>query len=63
MFVRPCEDNGLLPEPFLSGPGDRRVLAEEAEAQFFRDHPGETLRGWLLRIRCDRSHPSGKVTA
>ncbi|MEH1014276.1 BREX-2 system adenine-specific DNA-methyltransferase PglX [Micromonospora sp. CPCC 206060] len=48
VFVRFCEDNGLLPEPYLAGPGDRLVLAEEAEAQFFRDHPDETLRGWLL---------------
>jgi hypothetical protein len=47
VFVRFCEDNGLLPEPFLAGPGDRLVMAEEAEAQFFRDHPNKTLRDWL----------------
>ncbi|SDT66952.1 BREX-2 system adenine-specific DNA-methyltransferase PglX [Actinoplanes derwentensis] len=47
VFVRFCEDNGLLPEPFLAGPGDRLVLAEEAEAQFFRDQPDKTLRDWL----------------
>ncbi|WFE43503.1 BREX-2 system adenine-specific DNA-methyltransferase PglX [Verrucosispora sp. WMMD1129] len=47
VFVRFCEDNGLLPDPYLAGPGDRLVLAEEAEAQFFRDHPDQTLRGWL----------------
>lgn len=45
VFVRFCEDNGLLPDPYLAGPGDRLVLAEEAEAQFFRDHPDQTLRG------------------
>lgn len=49
VFVRFCEDNGLLPDPYLSGPGDRLVLAEEAEAQFFRDQPNETLRGWLTQ--------------
>ncbi|WP_446215542.1 BREX-2 system adenine-specific DNA-methyltransferase PglX [Micromonospora sp. IBHARD004] len=48
VFVRFCEDNGLLSEPYLAGPGDRLVLAEEAEAQFFRDRPEQTLRGWLL---------------
>ncbi|WP_446210117.1 BREX-2 system adenine-specific DNA-methyltransferase PglX [Micromonospora sp. IBSANI012] len=48
VFVRFCEDNGLLAEPYVAGPGDRLVLAEEAEAQFFRDRPDETLRGWLL---------------
>ncbi|WP_326563863.1 BREX-2 system adenine-specific DNA-methyltransferase PglX [Micromonospora peucetia] len=47
VFVRFCEDNGLLADPYLAGPGDRLVLAEEAEAQFFRDHPDETLRDWL----------------
>ncbi|MFI7080328.1 BREX-2 system adenine-specific DNA-methyltransferase PglX [Micromonospora sp. NPDC049903] len=47
VFVRFCEDNGLLPDPYLAGPGDRLVLAEEAEAQFFRDRPEETLRGWV----------------
>ncbi|MGN9811529.1 BREX-2 system adenine-specific DNA-methyltransferase PglX [Micromonospora sp. BQ11] len=47
VFVRFSEDNGLLPDPYLAGPGDRLVLAEEAEAQFFRDRPEETLRGWL----------------
>ncbi|MET8092391.1 BREX-2 system adenine-specific DNA-methyltransferase PglX [Micromonospora sp. NPDC005220] len=47
VFVRFCEDNGLLPDPYLAGPGDRLVLAEEAEAQFFRERPEETLRGWL----------------
>ncbi|MFJ8834318.1 BREX-2 system adenine-specific DNA-methyltransferase PglX [Micromonospora aurantiaca] len=47
VFVRFCEDNGLLPDPYLAGPGDRLVLAEEAEAQFFRDKPDKTLRDWL----------------
>ncbi|MFG3644144.1 BREX-2 system adenine-specific DNA-methyltransferase PglX [Micromonospora sp. NPDC047762] len=47
VFVRFSEDNGLLPDPYLAGPGDRLVLAEEAEAQFFRDQPDKTLRDWL----------------
>ncbi|WP_433533791.1 BREX-2 system adenine-specific DNA-methyltransferase PglX [Micromonospora sp. CA-249363] len=47
VFVRFCEDNGLLPDPYLAGPGDRLVLAEEAEAQFFRERPDKTLRDWL----------------
>ncbi|MEH1101917.1 BREX-2 system adenine-specific DNA-methyltransferase PglX [Micromonospora sp. CPCC 205561] len=47
VFVRFCEDNGLLPDPYLAGPGDRLVLAEEAEAQFFREQPDKTLRDWL----------------
>ena len=47
VFVRFCEDNGLLADPYLAGPGDRLVIAEEAEAQFFHDHPDKTLRDWL----------------
>ncbi|MEU4645083.1 BREX-2 system adenine-specific DNA-methyltransferase PglX, partial [Micromonospora sp. NPDC023814] len=47
VFVRFCEDNGLLPDPYLAGSGDRLVLAEEAEAQYFRDQPDKTLRDWL----------------
>ncbi|MGA4544414.1 BREX-2 system adenine-specific DNA-methyltransferase PglX [Uniformispora flossi] len=49
VFVRFCEDNGLLPEAFLAGPNpDRMAEAMEAQEQFFRDHPAETDRGWLL---------------
>ncbi|MFF0251605.1 hypothetical protein ACFYPW_03855 [Micromonospora zamorensis] len=47
VFVRFCEDDGLLPDPYLAGRGNRLVLAEEAEAQFFRDQPDKTLRDWL----------------
>ncbi|MFD6563870.1 BREX-2 system adenine-specific DNA-methyltransferase PglX [Micromonospora profundi] len=49
VFVRFSEDNGLLPDPYLAGQADRLVLAEEGEAQFFRDQPDKTLRDWLHR--------------
>ncbi|MGP3974924.1 BREX-2 system adenine-specific DNA-methyltransferase PglX [Streptomyces sp. 8N114] len=52
VFVRFCEDNGLLGNTlFIAGPDkDRLTLAEEAQAQFHRDHRGaETDRGWLLK--------------
>ncbi|MEU8678133.1 BREX-2 system adenine-specific DNA-methyltransferase PglX [Streptomyces sp. NPDC048560] len=51
VFVRFCEDNGLLGNRgFLAGPDEERMtLAEEAQAQFYRDHQGnQTDRGWLL---------------
>ncbi|HEY8504113.1 MAG TPA: BREX-2 system adenine-specific DNA-methyltransferase PglX, partial [Gemmataceae bacterium] len=49
VFVRFCEDNGLLATPYLAGPAaERMVLAEEAHTQFFRDHPEKTDRDWLL---------------
>jgi len=49
VFVRFCEDNALLPSPYLAGPSaERMTLAEEAQEQFFRADPSETDRGWLL---------------
>ncbi|WP_131770046.1 BREX-2 system adenine-specific DNA-methyltransferase PglX [Candidatus Protofrankia californiensis] len=49
VFVRFCEDNGLLAEPYLAGPDDDRMaLAEERHEDFYRRHPHETARGWLL---------------
>ncbi|WP_433366131.1 BREX-2 system adenine-specific DNA-methyltransferase PglX [Streptosporangium sp. CA-115845] len=49
VFVRFCEDNGLLTAPYLAGPApERMVLAEEAQEEFFRVNPAETDRGWLL---------------
>ncbi|SBW22686.1 hypothetical protein FDG2_2982 [Candidatus Protofrankia californiensis] len=49
VFVRFCEDNGLLAEPYLAGPDDDRMaLAEERHEDFYRLHPHETARGWLL---------------
>ncbi|MEU8036021.1 BREX-2 system adenine-specific DNA-methyltransferase PglX [Streptosporangium sp. NPDC049078] len=49
VFVRFCEDNGLLTSPYLAGPSpERMVLAEEAQEEFFRLNPAETDRGWLL---------------
>jgi hypothetical protein len=49
VFVRFCEDNGLLAEPYLASPGDERMaLAEERHEEFYRRYPHETARGWLL---------------
>ncbi len=49
VFVRFCEDNALLVEPYLAGPDRARMtLAEESQDEFFRTHPEETDRGWLL---------------
>src|SRR5262245_54836948 len=37
VFVRFCEDNGLLTQPYLAGPDhDRMVLAEEAQDELDR---------------------------
>lgn len=50
VFVRFCEDNRLIPEPYLTGPdAERRDLAEARYAQYVEDEPDPTYRGWLER--------------
>ena len=46
-FLRFCEDNGLLADPVLTGPGDRARRAEDAQRAWFREHPAEGERGYL----------------
>ena len=48
VFVRYCEDNGLIGPAFLAGPGERLQEAEERHEQFFREHPSRNDRDWLL---------------
>ncbi|MFJ7997859.1 BREX-2 system adenine-specific DNA-methyltransferase PglX [Streptomyces sp. NPDC096310] len=54
VFVRFCEDNLLIPEPYLAGAGaERRDLAEARYAQYVDEDLDEdadpTYRGWLER--------------
>ncbi|MFE8936542.1 BREX-2 system adenine-specific DNA-methyltransferase PglX [Streptomyces sp. NPDC007872] len=50
VFVRFCEDNLLIPEPYLAGPdAERRDLAEARYAQYVADEQDPTFRGWLER--------------
>lgn len=48
VFVRFCEDNGLLGPVWITGPGGRRQEALDARMAFFREHPDDTDREWLL---------------
>ncbi|MET8541081.1 BREX-2 system adenine-specific DNA-methyltransferase PglX [Kitasatospora sp. NPDC004799] len=48
VFVRFCEDNGLIEEPFLAGPGNRLTEAEERHDAFFREFPHLNNRDWLI---------------
>lgn len=48
VFVRFCEDNRLVPEARIAGPGDRLAEADENHRRFFRDHPEKNDRDWLL---------------
>ncbi|WP_323178632.1 BREX-2 system adenine-specific DNA-methyltransferase PglX [Streptomyces sp. NBC_01381] len=48
VFVRFCEDNGLVEDPFIAGPGERLADAEELQAAFFRKSPELNDRDWLV---------------
>lgn len=52
VFVRFMEDNGLVPTPRLSGPGDRRQQALDQHELFFKDPQRRTLsdREYLLDV-------------
>jgi len=48
VFIRFGEDNGLLRPVWITGPGARRQEALDAQLAFFRVHPEDTDREWLL---------------
>ncbi|MFF4506651.1 BREX-2 system adenine-specific DNA-methyltransferase PglX [Streptomyces sp. NPDC001401] len=47
VFVRFCEDNGLVPDARLSGPGQRLAEAQDNHDAFFRKSPELNDRDWL----------------
>ncbi|MER7517964.1 BREX-2 system adenine-specific DNA-methyltransferase PglX [Streptomyces sp. NPDC126499] len=48
VFVRFCEDNGLIPEPYLTAPSaDRRDLALARYEDYMATSEDPTYRGWL----------------
>lgn len=50
VFVRCCEDNQLIPEPYLTGAEtERRDLVEARYAQYVDEDADPTYRGWLER--------------
>ncbi|WP_214403726.1 BREX-2 system adenine-specific DNA-methyltransferase PglX [Pseudonocardia lacus] len=60
VFVRYCEDNGLIEWPFLAGPDDRLADAEERHEQFFSEHPTLNDRDWLIAAfeHLSAAHPT-----
>ena len=50
VYVRFLEDNGLLPEPLLSGPGEARRRAQNRHEAHFKEHPAHTDRDYLLAV-------------
>ncbi|MCX5611694.1 BREX-2 system adenine-specific DNA-methyltransferase PglX [Streptomyces sp. NBC_00047] len=50
VFVRFCEDNELIPEPYLTAPDpDRRDLALARYEEYVASDADPTFRGWLER--------------
>lgn len=50
VFVRFLEDNGLVDPPRLAGPGERRKLALDQHTLYFRAHPTDSDRDYLLHV-------------
>ncbi|MDX1653636.1 MAG: BREX-2 system adenine-specific DNA-methyltransferase PglX, partial [Candidatus Competibacteraceae bacterium] len=50
VFVRFLEDNGLLPEPALAGPGERLQHAKDMATVYFQEHPTHAERDYLLAV-------------
>ena len=50
VFVRFLEDNALVDPPRLSGPGGRRQRALDEHTLYFRAHPKESDRDYLLHV-------------
>jgi hypothetical protein len=49
VFVRFCEDNGLVAPVWIAGPESRRQEALDAQLAYFRQHPEHTDREWLAQ--------------
>jgi hypothetical protein len=48
VFIRFCEDNALVSPVWITSPEHRRQEALDAQLAFFRTHPEDTDREWLL---------------
>ncbi|NIJ14659.1 hypothetical protein FHU38_005060 [Saccharomonospora amisosensis] len=60
VFVRFCEDNGLIAAPFLAGPGERLAEAEERHEAYFRQNPKDNDRDWIIAAftQLAQAHPT-----
>ncbi|ROS32030.1 BREX-2 system adenine-specific DNA-methyltransferase PglX [Amycolatopsis thermoflava] len=60
VFVRFCEDNGLIEWPFIAGPGERLADAEERHEAYFREFPQRNDRDWLIEAftHLANTHPT-----
>jgi hypothetical protein len=58
VFLRFCEDNGLIGLPYLAGPGERLAVAAERQQEFFEQNPHLTDRDWIIAGFGDMSEAS-----
>ena len=50
VFVRFAEDNGLVEEALIAGSGERNVRAADRQTIYFREHPTDSDRDYLLDV-------------
>lgn len=50
VFVRFLEDNALVDEPLISGPGERRGRASDRQTLYFQSYPTDTDRDYLYDV-------------
>jgi len=59
VFVRFLEDNDLLAEVYLAGPGPRLKTAQDRRTLWYRSHAALSDREYLLDIFCELEHLPG----
>src|SRR2546428_5751190 len=59
VFVRFLEDNRLIDPPRIAGPGERLARARDEHELYFRAHPTETDREYLLHVFADLARLPG----
>lgn len=59
VFVRFLEDNRLVEPPKIAGPGEQLGRARDEHELYFRAHPTETDREYLLRVFSELATLSG----
>lgn len=50
VFVRFCEDNRLITEPLIGGPGDQGATARVAQQRYFSERPHDSDREYLHSV-------------
>ncbi|BAN04393.1 BREX-2 system adenine-specific DNA-methyltransferase PglX [Ilumatobacter coccineus] len=50
VFIRFCEDNALVTDPMISGPGDWRRWATDNQRDYFREHTDAGERRYLTHV-------------